>query len=47
MPHRHEGNAMKRKQNSNYVIVKKNGVYIASCPDLDLECRGATEQDAV
>jgi len=38
---------MKRKQNSNYVIVKKNGVYIASCPDLDLECRGATEQDAV
>lgn len=38
---------MKRKQNSNYVIVEKDGVYIASCPDLGLECRGATEQEAV
>lgn len=37
----------KRKQNSNYVIVKVDGGYIASCPDLDLECRGATEQEAV
>jgi predicted RNase H-like HicB family nuclease len=37
----------KRKQNSNYVITRENGVYIASCPDLDLECRGATEQEAI
>jgi predicted RNase H-like HicB family nuclease len=37
----------KRKQNSNYVVVKENGVYIASCPDLDLACRGATEQEAI
>ncbi|OGS91646.1 MAG: hypothetical protein A2Z95_05570 [Gallionellales bacterium GWA2_60_18] len=40
-------NNRKRKQNSNYVITRENGVYIASCPDLDLECRGATEQEAV
>ncbi len=37
----------KRKQNSNYVVVKKDGFFIAACPDLDLECRGATEQEAV
>ena len=37
----------KRKQNSNYVVVKKNGVFIATCPDLDLECRGATEKEAI
>jgi predicted RNase H-like HicB family nuclease len=37
----------KRKQNPNYVVVKENGVYIATCPDLDLECRGATEKEAV
>ncbi len=37
----------KRKQNSNYVIIKKDGVFIAQCPDLDLECRGATEQEAL
>lgn len=40
-------NTRKRKQNSNYVIVKKDGVFIAQCPDLDLECRGATEQEAL
>lgn len=39
--------AAKRKPNSNYVVVKKDGVFIAQCPDLDLECRGATEQEAV
>jgi len=38
---------MKRKQNSNYVIVKENGVFIATCPDLELTCRGATEQEAI
>jgi predicted RNase H-like HicB family nuclease len=37
----------KPKQNSNYVVVKENGVFIATCPDLDLECRGATEQEAI
>ena len=34
-------------QNPNYVVVKENGVYIASCPDLDLSCRGKTEQEAI
>ncbi len=37
----------KPKQNSNYVVIKKDGIYIAQCPDLDLECRGATEQEAI
>jgi predicted RNase H-like HicB family nuclease len=37
----------KRNQNSNYVIVREKGFYIAKCPDLDLECRGATEQEAI
>jgi predicted RNase H-like HicB family nuclease len=37
----------KRKQNSNYVVVRENGVFIAQCPDLDLVCRGATEQEAI
>jgi predicted RNase H-like HicB family nuclease len=40
-------NTKKRKQNSNYVIVKENGFFIAKCTDLDLECRGATEQEAI
>jgi len=40
-------NTRRSKQNSNYVVVKKNGVFIATCPDLNLECRGATEQEAV
>ena len=37
----------KSKRNSNYVIVKEDGVFIARCPDLDLECRGTSEQEAV
>jgi len=37
----------RRKRNSNYVITKENGVFIASCPDLGLICRGATEQEAL
>ena len=37
----------KRKKNSNYVVVKENGVFVASCPDLGLACRGATEQEAI
>ena len=37
----------KRKQNSNYVVVKENGAFVASCPDLELSCRGATEQEAL
>lgn len=37
----------KSKKSSNYVIVQKDGVFIAQCPDLDLECRGATKEEAV
>ncbi len=37
----------KRKQNSNYVVVKENGIFIARCDDLDLSCSGATEQEAI
>ena len=37
----------KRKQSMNYVIAQENGVFIARCADLDLECRGATEQEAI
>jgi predicted RNase H-like HicB family nuclease len=37
----------KRKRNSNYVIVKEDGVFVAKCPDLGLSCRGATEQEAL
>ena len=37
----------KRKRNSNYVVVKENGVFVARCPDLGLACRGATEQEAI
>ena len=37
----------KRKQNSNYVVTRENGVFVASCPDLGLTCRGATEQEAL
>jgi predicted RNase H-like HicB family nuclease len=37
----------RRKQNSNYVVIRENGVFIATCPDLDLTCRGATEQEAI
>lgn len=39
--------AMKTKSKSNYVVVKENGVYIASCPDLDLSVKGATEKEAI
>ncbi len=38
---------MKKKSNSNYVVVKENGVYIASCPDLDIAVKGATKQEAL
>ena len=31
----------------NYVVVKEGGIYIAKCSDLDLECRGSTEQEAI
>jgi len=41
------GTTRRRSKNPNYVIVQENGVFIASCPDLDLECRGKTEQEAV
>jgi hypothetical protein len=37
----------KNKQRMNYVVVKEHGVFIAKCSDLDLECRGATEQEAI
>ncbi len=37
----------KRKPNANYVVVKEGNVFIARCTDLDLESRGATEQEAI
>ncbi|MBI5890821.1 MAG: type II toxin-antitoxin system HicB family antitoxin [Nitrosomonadales bacterium] len=37
----------KPKQRMNYVVVKENGMFIAKCSDLDLECPGATEQEAI
>jgi len=37
----------KRKRNSNYVVVKEDGVFVARCPDLGLACRGASEQEAL
>jgi predicted RNase H-like HicB family nuclease len=38
---------VKRKRNSNYVVAKENGVFVARCPDLGLACKGATEQEAI
>jgi len=38
---------MKRKRNSNYVVVQENGVFVARCPDLGLSSRGTTEQEAI
>jgi predicted RNase H-like HicB family nuclease len=35
------------KSKSNYIVVEENGVFIASCPDLDLAVRGATEKEAL
>lgn len=40
-------NIKKRRKNSNYVVTKEDGVFVARCPDLGLACRGATEQEAV
>jgi predicted RNase H-like HicB family nuclease len=40
-------NTRKRKKNSNYVVTKENGVFVARCPDLGLASRGATEQEAI
>lgn len=37
----------KRKKNSNYAVVKENGVFVARCPDLGLASRGATGQEAI
>lgn len=37
----------KRKQKSNYVVVRENGVFVARCSDLGLACPGATEQEAI
>lgn len=37
--------AMKAK--SNYVVVEEDGAFVASCPDLDLAVRGATEKEAL
>ncbi|OGT00376.1 MAG: hypothetical protein A3F73_06160 [Gallionellales bacterium RIFCSPLOWO2_12_FULL_59_22] len=37
----------KRKKNSNYVVARENGVFVARCDDLGLVCRGATEQEAI
>lgn len=37
----------KHKRSSNYVVTRENGVFVASCPDLGLTCRGATEQEAL
>lgn len=38
---------MKTKPKSNYVVIEENGVFIASCPDLDLSVKGATENEAL
>ena len=40
-------NTRKSKKNSNYVITRENGVFVARCPDLGLASRGATEQEAL
>ena len=40
-------NTKRRKQSSNYVVTKEDGVFVARCPDLGLACRGATEQEAI
>lgn len=37
----------KRKQDSNYVVVRESGVFVARCPDLGLSIQGATEREAV
>ena len=37
----------KRKTNSNYVVDRENGAFVARCPDLGLTCRGETEQEAL
>lgn len=37
----------KRKRNSNYVVVRENDVFVASCPELGLSTRAATEQEAL
>ncbi|MDX8399192.1 MAG: type II toxin-antitoxin system HicB family antitoxin [Gallionellaceae bacterium] len=36
-----------RKQNSNYVLIQEDGVFIAQCPDLGLSCRGESEEEAL
>lgn len=38
---------MTNKPKSNYVVYADNGGYVASCPDLDLSVRGATEKEAL
>lgn len=38
---------MKRKPNSNYVVIQENGVFVARCPDLDVASHGATEEEAI
>jgi len=38
---------IKPRKSSNYVVVKENGVFVATFPDLDLVCRGATEKEAI
>ena len=40
-------NTRKRKKNSNYVVTRENGIFVARCPDLGLSSRGATEQEAI
>lgn len=38
---------MKRKPNSNYVVVQENGVFVARCLDLEVTSHGATEKEAI
>lgn len=38
---------MKRKSNSNIVVVQENGVFVAHCPDLDVTSQGATKEEAI
>ena len=37
----------KCKPDSNYVVVRENGVFIARCPDLGLSIQGKTEKEAI
>jgi predicted RNase H-like HicB family nuclease len=37
----------KRRQRTNYVVTREDGVFVARCSDLGLVCPGETEQEAI